>query len=96
MIEKRRLAGTEVAGERDDRDTRGTGDTRPVGHVASLPSSSAFQQRPAAEVSATPSVLVPVTEDGVANELIDATDIDSPAELDLDVAGARPQFNLEH
>ena len=42
MIEKRRLAGTEVAGERDDRDTRGTGDTRPVGHVASLPSSSAF------------------------------------------------------
>ena len=38
--------------------------------------------------------LVLVTEDGVADELIDAADIDSPVELDLDVAGARPQFNL--
>jgi|GEM_PF-5789843 len=36
----------------------------------------------------------PVTEDGVTDELVDTADVDSPAELDLDVTGSRPQLDL--
>ena len=39
-------------------------------------------------------VSVPVVEDGVTDQLVDAPDVGSPAELDLDVAGSRPQLDL--